>query len=193
MLSFLKYMLQLVLSPHNGWEDIAKADVRVDVLLSKGLFPLTGLASAASFCALLFNVDATLVGCIQAAVITFIRFFVTYYFAVLIFTSLASKILSEPANGNNEGEVYELDQKRASTFIIYNLGVLVLLALLSNLIPIEHSLLQFFPFLVALLMWKGSDFMGVVPSRVGHFTFLSVFAILLPTYLLQYFFEMLLT
>lgn len=186
-------MLQLVLSPHNGWEDIAKADIPVDELLSKGLFPLTGLASAASFCALIFNVDSTLVGCIQSAIITFIRFFVTYFFANLIFTSFASKILSDTGNENTQGYVYELDTARASTFIIYNLGVLVVLALISNLIPLQHSLLQFFPFLVALLMWKGADFMEVAPDRVGHFTFLSVFAILVPTYLLQYFFELILT
>ncbi|MDE5857798.1 MAG: hypothetical protein K2H32_05535, partial [Muribaculaceae bacterium] len=88
---------------------------------------------------------------------------------------------------------YNIDSNRASIFIIYNMGVLEVLAILTNLLPVKHSLLQFFPFLVALLMWKGADFMDIASNRVGHFTFLSVFSILVPIYLLQYFFSMLLS
>lgn len=192
MLRFLKYMLQLVLSPVNGWEDIAKSNIPLNRLLSKGLYPLMVVASLTTFCSLFYSVDATFVSCLQSAVIIFISFFVTYFFANIIFTTFGSNFLN-PANEPDDSSSYHLDSNRASTFIIYNLGILEVLAIMTNLLPVKHSLLQFFPFLVALLMWKGADFMNVAPNRVGHFTFLSVFSILVPIYLLQYFFSMLLS
>ena len=185
-------MLQLVLSPVNGWEDIAKSNVPVNRLLSKGLYPLMIVAALTTFCSLFYSVDATFVSCLQSAVIIFISFFVTYFFANIIFTTFGSNILN-PANEPDESSSYNIDSTRASIFIIYNMGVLEVLAILTNLLPVKHSLLQFFPFLVALLMWKGADFMDIAPNRVGHFTFLSVFSILVPIYLLQYFFSMLLS
>ncbi|MDE5857654.1 MAG: hypothetical protein K2H32_04800, partial [Muribaculaceae bacterium] len=98
-------MIQLVLSPVNGWEDIAKSDIPVKRLLSKGLYPLMIVAAITSFCALFYSVDATFVSCLQSAVIIFISFFVTYFFANIIFMTFGSNILN-PANEPEESSTY---------------------------------------------------------------------------------------
>lgn len=43
MLEFLKNILQLILSPGNGWEDLSHSKTEPETMLSKGLYPLLGV------------------------------------------------------------------------------------------------------------------------------------------------------
>ena len=45
MLTLLRYIIQLILSPQNGWDDIADTNPDPDTLLRKGVYPLLGIAA----------------------------------------------------------------------------------------------------------------------------------------------------
>ena len=49
MLTLLKYIIQLIVSPKNGWDDIADKNPDPEILLTKGVYPLLGIASAPMF------------------------------------------------------------------------------------------------------------------------------------------------
>ena len=51
MLTLLRYIIQLILSPKNGWEDLAQTNPDPDVLLTKGVYPLLGILRWASLSA----------------------------------------------------------------------------------------------------------------------------------------------
>lgn len=45
MRRYLKYLFQLILSPGNGWEDIAIADDNPQSIASRGFYPLIAIAA----------------------------------------------------------------------------------------------------------------------------------------------------
>lgn len=187
-------MIQLVISPRNGWIDIARANRNSKELLSTGLYPLIGLASLSSFIGLFFHAELTMVEALQKAIVTFICYFATYFFANLMFSTFLSRVATVTDVDDSGDKVgssmsYNPDERIYNTFIIYNLGLLALITLIENVTVIEVSILQFLPFGVALIMWKGVDFMRIPEKRVGQFMFLAVFSILMPVYIGQYLFQ----
>ena len=49
MLEYLKLMMQLLLVPVRGWEDVSSASPDPDEMLRKGLYPLMGVAALSEF------------------------------------------------------------------------------------------------------------------------------------------------
>lgn len=194
MLKFLQYILQLIISPKNGWCDIAKSNCDQKLLMTTGFYPLLGLASLSSFAGVFFDVDMTLVRALQDAIVIFISYFITYFLAELLFSTFLGPLMNYSGGGGVDDETasvrYVSDNRLYCTFIIYNLSILVLITLIRNLLPVELSLIQFLPFCVAFIMWKGTEYMSIPEKKTGQFMFLSVFSILMPTYIFQYLFQL---
>ena len=54
MLEYLKYLVQLLLSPARGWEDISAKSPDPEEMTRKGLYPLIGIAAVSEFCAFFY-------------------------------------------------------------------------------------------------------------------------------------------
>jgi len=181
MLHFLKHLIQLLISPGNGWEDISHQGSDAKRLAIEGLYPFLGITAISTFIGLFYDPDLNLVIALQRSIVTFIQYFVTYFVAIFLFSAYLNKCV--------EGE---LNEKRNMTFITYSIASLALIKIIENCIPIELSLLQFLPVYVAVIMWKGSRYMAVKSNKVGQYMILTISSIIIPVYLIKYLFDFIL-
>lgn len=171
MKHFLKHMLQLILSPGNGWEDIDKADEDSRDVALKGFYPLIALTALSVFMQGVFHHVEFLV-LFMRMVVTFLVYFVSYFFGVFVLS-----LFSEPAlNGG-------YDEQKSHLFVLYTLGVLAVISLIVNCLPVSKEMLFFLPFYVALIQWKGTKFMNVKPEKTGLFMIIVILGVLLPPYI----------
>jgi hypothetical protein len=179
MLKFLKYLLQLTISPSNGWDDISYAGTETPELLSSGFYPLLGVASLTAFCQMFYNGDTGVAEALQSAIIIFVQYFITYFLAVYLLPVTAGSCV--------DGEFNEL---KLTTFVAYSLGLMALVTIVQNLLPIDLAILNFMAIIVAVVMWKGCRYLAVKPESVGRFMILAVLEVIVPPILLSQLFTL---
>ena len=77
MFTFLKYLVQLLLSPTHGWEDIEKRNPDPEELMRSGLYPLMGIAAATEFLAFFYQRHVELATVLIRSVADFGSYFVS--------------------------------------------------------------------------------------------------------------------
>ena len=179
-LLYLKDLLQLVLSPLHGWEDVSFDGYSSRKLLLYGFIPLMAVTAGSVFLESLYHADITFVLLLQQAIVTFLKFFASYYLACFSF----SLLMPLCTDGN-------VSSNKNHTFIIYSLSLLALIDLLGNCIPMELSLIYLMPLYALYIMWRGLRYLAISFSGVGNFLLLCVFTVLLPPYLIQLLFGLL--
>lgn len=178
-LLYLRDMFQLLLSPTHGWEDISYDSADPRRLMMTGFLPWLLLAVATSFLQLIYDPTAQLLQAMMKAIVTFLEYFVTYFFAGFAFSVFMPKL-----TGRTGGE------KRHHTFIMYSLGLLVLLAIAKHCLPMDLAILNFFPLYVILIMWRGARYAKVTDVAVLPFIGVTVFTIILPPILISLLFNL---
>lgn len=153
MLRYLKNMMQLLLSPSRGWEDISADSTETQELLERGYYPLLGAVAISCFMKFLWIKDITLAGVLTQAVLTFGTFFACYFLVRFILDLFAGNLVY--------GEVSE---KKLDNISIYCLSVLAFFILIENCIPANLTLLKFLPLFVAMIAYKSGRYLGV-PSE----------------------------
>lgn len=178
MKRYLKHLFQLILSPGNGWEDIDKADDRPRDIAVNGFYPLAALAAISVFMQGVYHhVDFLVL--FMRMIVTFLVYFIAYFFGVFVLSLFAEPTL--------EGRY---DEKRAHTFTLYTLGLLALITLIVNVLPITSAMLFFLPLYVALVQWKGVAYMKVKPEKTGLFMIIAILGVLAPTYFFYFLFSL---
>lgn len=181
MLKFLTCLIQLIISPAKGWEDIAAVGEDPRRICADGFYPLLGVTACSAFIQRFYIPELGPVALIQDAIITFIEYFVSYFLASFIFSLFGAKVVDG-----------ELNEKKYHTFVIYNLSLLALITIVGNCFPMELPIVQFLPIFTIIVMWMGRRYMAVKEEFSFRFIFLSAVAILLSPYLLGYLFRMVL-
>lgn len=180
-LIFIRDSLQLILAPSNGWEDVAYDDLETRPLLLKAFIPWLVILSLSSLTVRFFNPEQTWLITCHTMIVMFLKYFITYFLAGFAMT-IYMPVLTKNA-----------DRERLNNiFLIFSLGLLALIDLIANLIPIDLAVLNFFPLYVLYIMWKGARFLKVVPAHSGGFVILSLFAVIVPPYLLKMLFSIIL-
>lgn len=177
MLEFLKYLFQLLISPGKGWEDISYAGKPYDKLFTEGLLPLMGIATATVFLGYFYDSDSTIVELLQKAIVTFVKFFVTYFLAGMFFSMFLDKMI--------EGDISE---KKNHTFILYNIALLVLYAIFENCLPLQLSFVRFLPLYSAIIIWKGTRYLSVKQESILEFSLFGTATIIIPPILFDWLF-----
>ena len=178
MKRYLKNIFQLVLSPGNGWEDIAADNDNPKEISTKGFYPLIALAAVSVFMKGIYHNIDFLVLFIRM-IVTFLVYFIGYFFGVFVLS-----LFSEPTL---EGYY---DEHRSHTFVLYTLGLLAVISLIVNCLPVTSMMFFFLPFYVALIQWKGVSYMGVKPHKVGVFMIIAILGVLMPPYIFYFLFSM---
>lgn len=182
MFLFFRYLLgmvQLILSPRRGWEDIAIDNYQSSKLLTAGYMPLIIITSLTCLPEYFYSSDVTVVGVIEDMIACFVKFLVSYYIASLFF----SLYIPSCTGG-------ELSMNKNNTFILYTLGLLALLDMLMNLLPMVPDMLYLLPVYVFFVMWRGLNYMEVKFDGVLPFMMLNFFAVIVPLFLLTYIFNL---
>lgn len=179
MWKFLVNLFQLLLSPGHGWEDISASSTDYHRTLSSGFYPLTALTSVSVFVTGIYHDSLTLPQLLTGAIVTFVTYFIGYF--------ISAFILSLFLQPNISGE---MNEQRYHTFVINTFGLLELIRIVGNCVPVPLSILFFLPVYVAIIMWKGTRYMGVRPDRTGQFMVLCVCGVLLVPYILSFVFNL---
>lgn len=175
MLHYLKLMLQLILSPTKGWEDIASGADSPRRTLTHGLAPLAAAAGLSSFVCL-FYFDAPPFGVVfLQAVAETITYVITYFLGVTVMTYAMQWMSSLPEGG----------RQRVELFCAYSTGIMALVGVLEGLLPMELTLLQFLPLYVIVVMCCARDFLGVDEKHIFRLAGAGTVSIVVPVYVID--------
>ena len=182
---YLKLLFQLILSPRNGWEDIdkavlgEKARLTPSRLLTSGFYPLIAITALSVFMQAILKSHVVFITLFMRAIITFVIYFISYFFSNFVMS-----VAIEPMV---EGEY---DEFRCQTFSLFTLGMLAVISIIINCLPITPLVLFFLPCYVALVQWKGCEFMHIRKDRIGQFMMLAILGVLLPPYIFYFVFSL---
>lgn len=192
MLKFLANILQLIISPQKGWEDLEDDDYRTDGrrgaidirrLYTSCFIPVILICSLTSFIRMMYDGGPDFLEALQMAIIEFFSLFLSYHLAVYIFSAAMPRIFSDDEHP---------DQRREAIMVLYSISVIALIFLLGNVIKVRIALIQLLPFYVVFIIWKGARFIGVPERNIGFFMIMASLAVLGSVYGLSFLFNFLL-
>ncbi|MCF0214037.1 MAG: hypothetical protein HUK13_06285 [Muribaculaceae bacterium] len=167
---FLKLILQLVLSPTHGWEDVERAMPDVDRMARRGFYPLLTVTALS---ALIFPQETILLTIVDV-IVTFFMFFLGYLIGVF---SLAVLLPSVTAG--------KVPDDRIRTYVMLITGMLAIIWLICNIVPALLPLVWFMPVYIAVVQWKGSIFLDVREDMIGKFVAITILGITFPPYIIR--------
>lgn len=181
MKQYLKYLLQLVLSPRNGWEDIEKSGLTSRRIAAQGYYPLIACAAVSEYAQALFHHHVVFLKLFISMVVTFVVFFISYVFGTFVLSF---------AVDTSSSQVRIDEEERCRVFTLFTLGLLAIIWIIVNFLPVTRLVLFFLPCYVALVQWKGCEYMHVEPKRTGHFMSAAILGVLVPPYIFYYVFSL---
>lgn len=171
ILNFFRNIIQLVLSPANAWHDIEKEEIPVDNAVSRGLYPLMAIMLLTVFIRPLYShFDFDLVRLLQTALVQFIALFVAMYAARNIMDHFLPKY-------NNTGEN---DPVAVGNVAVYGTGLMTLIQIVENLLPVELTVIQLLPALAAVCIWHADDYLDISKKGEIPFMLITVCSLILP-------------
>jgi hypothetical protein len=190
---YLQNLIQLTFAPSRGWEDLAKMAPPTVAQPQKGdnsqsdtsnlsreeslatnsyyrcFLPFISVCSCSALIRIVYDDGLGFLGAVQQVLITFISLFLAYHIARYGYNVYMPKLVKR-------GEEYS--RGRVMTMTMFCLSFLGLITLISNVIRVRIALLDFLPFYVIFIIWKGSDFLKIDEQRIGLYMILSTLLIL---------------
>lgn len=175
MLHLLKYLIQLILSPASGWDDLEHTAPDAEALTRRGLYPLMVLTAVTEFLAFFYQRHAALGEVVMRAVCDFGTYFVSLFIARLIFDLYLGWLCgTKPA------------RERVACLTVCGIGLMVLVQLLCNCMPWNLVLFKFLPVYVILVLYKAIPYIGVRKADAMRFLGLSAAAIVAVPLIIYY-------
>lgn len=167
MLRYLKNLFQLVLAPTKGWEDVSASLESPERLMRDAFFPLLGVAAASGFIRLFYHNSGGFLTVFELAIALFGSFFVSFFVGRIILSNYLVNLVDG-----------ELNQTKLSTFIIYGLGLLLLIEIIENILPTELTLVKFLPLFVALILYRATAYLSVKSGSELRFLCVAALAVI---------------
>ena len=177
MMLFFRNMMQLMLSPSRGWEDVALSDSDPARLVKEGVIPALIVASLSIFAQILFHQRLDLVDLMVAGCVIFVSYFVTLAVASRFF---CAKVRKWNPDANPE---------RCQTVVAYALGLMALTTTICNFMPISLGLGYLLPLAITLVVWKSMAYLSVPEQKEYDFLTFVFVVITLPPILIQAFYS----
>lgn len=167
MLLYIKQLIQLLLSPARGWEDISSEARTAEEIQRTGFYPWIGVTAVSQFVRLFYDHDATFVSELQGAIAIAGALFISLYLGRLFLDIILPKHVDKKIN-----------LAKVNIFSVYLIGMIGLYHIVSNLIPTSMTFLNFLPLLSLLIIFKAIPFVGVPEDRSVAFMTLSAIALM---------------
>lgn len=149
-------------------------------LLIYGFIPMIFIAALTVFVRCFYHSDVSQVALLQQSIVCFIKYLVTVYIAGYFFSIIMPLCVDGAVNDN-----------KYHTFIILSLSLVVILNIVQNCIPVELPLLHLVIVYIVYVMWRGLRYLTISFNGVIRFLILDVLTIILPPYVIQLIFNVL--
>ncbi|MDE5594050.1 MAG: hypothetical protein K2I89_00555 [Muribaculaceae bacterium] len=167
MLQYLKNLIQLILAPAKGWEDVSASLASTEHLLRDAFFPLLGVAAVSEFIRLFYHNSGGFLTVFELAIALFGSYFVSFFIGRIILSNYIGNFI--------DGEV---NQTKLSTFIIYGLGLLLIIEIIENILPTDLTLVKFLPLFVALILYRATTYLSVKQGSELRFLCIAALAVI---------------
>ncbi|MDE6223718.1 MAG: hypothetical protein K2M49_08500 [Muribaculaceae bacterium] len=175
MLHFLKLMLQILMAPSRGWEDVGADSVGARQLFRAGLLPLIGVAALTVSFGALFQLHPSAGALIVRSIVVIARYIIAYFCGVAVLEFALPKLAIEGL----------VDRNRVELFCVYCTGMMVIIGILENLLPMELTLLQFLPIYVVVVICMGRTFLDVDERHIFRFAACAIVGLILPVFIVD--------
>lgn len=176
LLIFLKNIIQLILSPTNAWKDIRHEETPVDKTTRSGLYPLMAVMLLSVFIRPLYgHEDFDTVKLLQTALVQFVALYIALYTS----RNLIEHYLPQY---NLTGEK---DPIAAGTVSVYGTGLMTLIQIVENLIPVQLTVIQMLPAFAAVCIWKAADYLDVDPRKEYIMMIIAVLSLIAPVIIIN--------
>lgn len=182
--TYLRYLLQLVLAPGNGWEDIALSGQQGRTVLVRGLIPLALVYAITAAVPTLYHTGMEPMAVVQTAVLEFAVIFAGYYIGLLALTMAAPTLCIPPADDLQA----EDSDNRLRLVCSYTLGLVTLTGILVNCLPGRFAVLGYIPVYIAIIVWRAEEFAGIRSGSSFMFALLCIAVLICPWAVVQLFF-----
>lgn len=181
-LQYLKLILQLIISPAKGWEDISHDGYSPEQLCRNGFYPLIAVVAVTTLLRFLYEDSdtVTFVASLQMAIVNVTAFFASLFLGQHLMNLYLERFTDK-----------EPTQQKTDTVVIFILSIMMLFTIISNLVPIKLEILKFLSLYSIFVLWKGLRYLDVSENKDGYYVFLGVFSIIVPPFLLKFLFTIL--
>ncbi len=151
MMSVLKNIIQVIVSPRDGWESINISDTRTEDLISKVFYPMLAVLAVSEFAPVLYDHTLTISTLLVNALATFAAYFFTFFINVQVMS------LAFPEAARTRVAV-----DRLTDFTIYSLILLIIIEIISNLLPTDFMPITALAFLyMPLVIYRGMMYLDI--------------------------------
>lgn len=174
MLIFIRNILQLLLAPAKGWEDVSESAANPQELFKRQVLPLLGVAALSILVRLIYNYDLQIIWLLVKAMVIFVSFFVSFFLALVVFKSYFHYFCEGDPN-----------ERRFTTVIAYSISLLAIAEIVCNILPVNLGLQYLLPLAVALIFWKADVYLRVRPDRDMPYALFGLCVVILPSAIIR--------
>ena len=174
MLAFLKNILQLILNPKNGWEELSYEAPDPDVLCAKGMYPLMGLAALSAFVQGCYAMTFDLGALLQLAVAQFVSLMATFFIAVALFDTYISRFSRE-----------DVSSSKMRIVALFVVSMLSIIQIIENLVPVALTIVQFLPAFAAIILWQARAYLKIDMEKEGGYIVFAIGTTIIPWFVIK--------
>ena len=174
ILSFLKNLLQLVLAPSNGWEEVSHDGAEPERLAADGLYPLMGLAAATVFIQGCYDKIYDVTSLLQRAMVVFMSLFISYWAGAALMDNYINRFTDT-----------DISSKLTRTVTIYIISLLAVIQVIENLVPVEFTVIRFLPAFAAIVLWKATAYLSIRKADEGLYIIFALGVLIIPWMLIN--------
>lgn len=164
---YIRQLIQLLLSPAKGWEDISEAAKTADEIQRRGFYPWIGITAASEFLRLIYNHKVSFVDVLQGAIAIGGALFISLYIARIFLDMILPQHVDRKVN-----------LVKVNVFAIYLVGMVGLYHIISNAMPASMTFLNFLPVFSLLIVFKSTTFLGISEDKTMTFLWLSAVGVI---------------
>ena len=179
MLYYLRLMLQLIMAPSHGWEDVAECSRSARYIFAAGLVPISVAAALCVYFSAIYDHHPSGWLMTLHAVVTFAELFLTYFVGMLVMLSCLPHITT----------THKANEERVGLFLSLAIGMMATISIIRSVLPAKIPLFEFLPIFVLVVMCRGREFLDVAEESMFKFMALNIVAAILPIYLIDWLFS----